>query len=191
MIIPSKLFSRIFVLAASATLAFALTTAASEPPKLKSITTDGITFSVPETWKAGTPKGMRKAQIAIPETKGDSEPGEFTVYAFPGGAGSVEANIKRWEGFFVDDEGKSPKAEPKKVKGKNVEVVKVELSGKYVAPKAPGSTEKFDKPNFRFFGAIVETDDGTYYLRAVGPDKTMKAAAEDFDKMLESIEAKK
>ena len=52
------------------------------------------------------------------------EGAELVVTAFPGGAGSTDQNIKRWESAFKDADGKAPKAETKKVKGKNVDVLR-------------------------------------------------------------------
>ena len=53
------------------------------------------------------------------------------VYAFPGGAGTVDANVKRWQSQFRDADGNPPKIESKTVKGKNVEVTRVETAGHY------------------------------------------------------------
>ena len=105
------------------------------------------------------------------------------------GAGGVEANIKRWQSQFRDESGSPPKVETKTVKGKNVDVVRVETSGRYVAPEFPGSPKTLDKPNFRLLGAIVVTDSASYFLKMVGPEKTMVGARPAFDELVRSIEA--
>lgn len=156
--------------------------------KAQSINGGGITFDVPSTWKKSRPSSsMRRAQLAIPAAAGDKEDGEAVLFAFPGGAGGVEANIERWAGQFRDSSGAPPKAVTKKEKGQNTEVTRVEVSGRYVAPLMPGSRETVDKPNFKLVGAIVVTPEISFFLKAVGPEATMKAASKDFDALIASM----
>jgi hypothetical protein len=173
------------------TIAFVVIGLGADTPT-QTIDAKGLTFQAPTAWKSSPPSSrMRLAQLKIEPTEGDTDPAELAVFAFPGGAGTVEQNIKRWQEFFRDNEGKPPKVETKKVQGKNTEVVRVETAGRYVAPKFPGSAEVNDKPNYRLLGAIVQTDDAAYFLRAIGPDKTMTAARPAFDEMLGSIKVAK
>lgn len=180
---------RTFLAALMAAAAPAAPSAFAEPQeKTQTINGGGITFEVPAGWKSSRPSSsMRRAQLAIPPAAGDKEAGEVVLFAFPGGAGSVEANIERWAGQFRDANDAPPKAVTKKEKGKNTEVTRVEVSGRYVAPLMPGSREAVDKPNFKLVGAIVVTPDVSYFLKAVGPDATMKAAAKDFDALIASM----
>ena len=39
---------------------------------------------------------------------GDQYPAELVVFAFPGGAGTVDANIERWRKLFKDKDGNPP-----------------------------------------------------------------------------------
>lgn len=160
---------------------------ADEPPR--TVDAGGLTFQVPAAWKSVKPRNpqMRRAQLSVEPVKGDEEAAELVVFAFAGGAGPTDANIKRWQSSFQDAAGKAPKIETKTVKGKNVEVTRAETSGRYVAPVFPGSSETYDKPNFRLLGAIVQTDETAYFLRMVGPEKTMVAARPAFDELLKSI----
>ena len=50
----------------------------------------------------------------------------------------MEANIKRWQNLFKDDDGNPPRIETKKVKGKNVEVMRAETHGEYHPAQFPG-----------------------------------------------------
>lgn len=174
---------------AMATLAASVSNlSADDKTERKKIDAGGLSFEVPKTWKNEQPSSrMRRAQLKVEPVKGDKEAAELVVFAFPGGAGTVQANIKRWEEQFKDKEGATPKAEIKTIKVKGLEVTRVEVSGRYVAAVQPGSPEKLDKPEFRLLGAIVQTDQAGYYLKMIGPDKTMKDAEADFDKMIESI----
>jgi hypothetical protein len=75
------------------------------------------------------------------------------------------------------------------VKGKNVPVTRVETAGHYYPANFPGQPKQSDKPNYRLLGAIVQTEKTAYFLKMVGPDKTMLAARPDFDKLIASIKA--
>ena len=152
------------------------------------ITARELTFKVPAAWKKEQPKSsMRAAQITLAPVEGDKEPAELVLFAFPNGAGTVQANVARWESQFVDADGKTPKAEVEKKKGKNVDVTRVEIAGRYVTAVTPGGAEKNNKPDARLLGAIVETPTAGYFFKMVGPEKTMKAAKPGFDAMIASI----
>jgi hypothetical protein len=164
----------------------------AQEKKTKTVNGGGLTFEAPASWKSARPSSsMRRAQLAIPAVEGDKEDGECVLFAFPGGAGSVEANIERWAGQFRTESGKPPKAEVTKAKGKNTEVTIVNLAGRYVAPIAPGNPETVDKPGFMLVGAIVETPEISYFLKVTGPEKTMKAAKADFDALIASMNLEK
>ena len=147
-----------------------------------------ITFQAPKAWKSERPSNaMRKAQVKIPAAEGDPEPAELAVTSFAGGAGSLDANVKRWEGQFTTDDGKTPKAKVETKKGKNVEVTRVEVGGRYVAAMMPGQPGQNNKPNYRLLGAIVQTPEASYYFKLTGPDKTVSAITKDFDTLIESM----
>src|SRR5437660_285050 len=69
----------------------------------RTVTAGGMTFQTPAAWKSTTPSSsMRLAQIKIDPLEGDTDAAELTVFAFPGGAGGVQANVARWENQFKD-----------------------------------------------------------------------------------------
>ena len=44
-----------------------------------------------------------------------------------------------------------------------------------------------NKPDFHLLGAIVQTPSTGYFLKMIGPEKTMAAAEADFDRLIASI----
>jgi hypothetical protein len=176
----SGLFAGLFGLAA-----IAVPTLGAEDTK-QTVDAKGMKFQAPASWKSSPPESqMRRAQLKVEPIEGDDYPAELVVFAFRS-AGSVEDNLKRWQGMFKDKEGNKPKIESKKVKGKNVEVTRAEIAGDYhpaqlVRPEP-------DRADARLLGAIIMTDQGSYYIRMVGPDKTMKKLRKDFDDLLSTIE---
>ncbi|MGA8351494.1 MAG: hypothetical protein WB773_27135, partial [Isosphaeraceae bacterium] len=112
---------RRWIRALAGAAALALVLGADEPTK--TVDAGGLSFKAPQSWKSvPTNSPMRRAQLKVEPVPGDEYPALLVVYAFPGGAGSVEANLTRWQGQFKDADGKPPKIESKTVKGKNTEV---------------------------------------------------------------------
>lgn len=148
----------------------------------------GLTFEAPKSWKSTPPaSSMRRAQLTVDPMEGDDYPAELIVFAFPGGAGTVDANLKRWQNLFKDDEGHAPKMETSKVQGKNVEVTRAEIHGEYHPAQFPGQAAQPVRKNARLLGAIIMGDEASYYIRMVGPDRTMTKLRPDFDAMLKTI----
>lgn len=171
-----------------------LTPLAAEPVQEKGVETQtidlgGLTIDVPASWKRLRPtSSMRRAELELPPVEGDQKPGNLAVFVFPEGAGTVQANVQRWQQQFRGDDGQTPEVESAKVQGQNVEVTRVEVAGTYVEPPFSGGGTF---PNYRLLGAIVETDGGSYFLKLVGPDKTIETAKEGFDAMIASMKTAK
>lgn len=155
--------------------------------KVRSIDLGGLSLEAPEAWKeTKASSAMRKLQLVIPRAEGDQQDGELAVFVFPGGAGTVRDNVERWRNQFRDASGQSPKGESKTVKGKNVDVTRVELAGTFTDPFGGTGAQ----PNYSLLGAIVETPQGAYFVKLIGPAKTLEAAEADFDKMVASMQTK-
>jgi hypothetical protein len=171
----------------SGALALLLTALGADTPPQK-VDAGGLSFEAPAGWKQTAPQSqMRRAQLKIDPVKGDERGAELIVFAFPGGAGTVDANVERWQRTFRDKDGNPPKADIKTVKGKNTDVTRVEIAGHYYPTTFPGQEKQPDQADSRLLGAIVLTDKTGYFLRLVGPDKTVTAARPDFDKLIASM----
>lgn len=161
---------------------------AKSSEKTQRIDIEGIIFEAPASWKSiRSASSMRKAELRVSPVEGDSDPAELILYVFPGGAGTTDDNIKRWQEQFTDDKGGHPSIERSQVQGQNTEVTRAETNGTYRDPFQPGGP----KENYRLLGAIVQTNQAGYFLKMVGPDKTMQAARPGFDQLIKSIQLKK
>jgi hypothetical protein len=179
-----------FAFSGVAVCAIVLALAGADEPK-QTIDAKGLTFEAPASWKSHPPaRATRRAELTVEPSEGDDYPAELVVFAFRGGAGSVDDNLKRWQRLFKDKDGNPPRIESKKVKGQNVEVTRAETAGHYYPAQFGGATEP-DRPDARLLGAIVTGDDTSYYIRMVGPDKTMKKLRTNFDDMLKTIKLEK
>jgi hypothetical protein len=150
-----------------------------------------LRLSVPAGWVEQAPSSsMRKAQFTLPRANGDGEDGELVVFYFgPGQGGSVEANIDRWVGQFGQPDGSSSKDKVKTSKSEvaGMPVTFVEVTGTYQAPIMPGAPERHNSPGYRLLAAVVETSDGPWFFKLVGPKKTIAKWSDSFDHFIKSI----
>ena len=151
---------------------------ATAPLQADEVEVSGLTFTKPEGWKNEKPSSqMRKAQFSVGE--GDKA-GEVVFFYFgQGGAGGVEANVKRWYGQF---KGGAEKGKSEKAKAAGVPVTYVTTEGTYMSgpPRGP----KVEKPDYALLGAIVESKEGAIFIKFTGPKATVEGATEAFKKMV-------
>ena len=150
----------------------------------------GITFTAPPEWKTvATSSSMRVAQYALPRAAGDTQDGELVVYYFGGQGGTVDANIERWVGQMKQADGRPSSAvlkrESRTVNG--LKVTLVDLSGTYVAETSPGSGQLHNSPGFRMRAGYIETANGPYFIKLVGPAKTIGSFEKQFEAFLSSV----
>ncbi len=133
---------------------------------------------------------MRLATYTIPPAAGDRDSGECGVYYFgPGQGGSVDANLDRWIGQFVQPDGKSSKDAAKIDKRTihGLKVTTVEVSGAYSGMGGPRAPQGAPKPGYRLLGAIVEASQGSIFFKFTGPAKTVAQNQTTFEKLLSSL----
>lgn len=154
----------------------------------------GLQWSAPDAWKTQPPRPMRAATYLVPPQKGDTEGAELAVFYFgEGQGGAVDANIQRWIGQFEQPDGKSSEklAKTSKQKVSGLQVTMVELPGTYTASMGPMAPSGVKKEKYRLLGAIVEGTKGPVFFKMTGPDKTVKAAKPQFQKLLKSVKPEK
>jgi gluconolactonase len=152
---------------------------AAEPAKTHTVTAGDIKLTVPESWtQKEVASRFRLAQFDVPKVKGDTEDAEFVVFYFgAGGGGSVDANLHRWINQFLPHGRKVKLTAGKCSQG---DYVLADLSGTWKKPVGPPIAQQtVEMPNARFLGVILATkDQGSYFLRFAGPEKTVSANAE-------------
>jgi gluconolactonase len=140
---------------------------------------EALTLQVPAAWKQQTPENrLRLGQFAIPAVEGDKEPAELTVFNF-GFGGGVRENVRRWIDQFEAAERKVTTTAGKCPQG---EYVFVEVAGIYRKPIGPPVQQRTQPvPGYRMQGVILAAENqGNYFLKLVGPDKTVASAADGF-----------
>jgi len=150
----------------------------------------GIKWTVPAGWKAEAERPMRLATYTIPHAAGDADNGECGVYYFgQGQGGSVDANLDRWIGQFLQADGKASKAAAKieKRTQHGMKITTVDVSGAYTGMGGPMGQAGTPKPGYRLLGAIIEGPQGSVFFKFTGPVKTVGQNQAAFEKMLASV----
>jgi hypothetical protein len=149
-----------------------------------------LTYTTPQGWIARPPSSsMRVAEFVLPHVPGDTADAELVVYYFGGEGGSVEANMQRWIGQMRQPGGGSSQAAAKRaVRTVNgLKVTLLDVSGTYTAEMRPGSAEHHDNPDYRMRAGVVETPKGPYFIKLVGPAKTVGRWERAFDRFVDSL----
>lgn len=170
-------------------LLVAAATASAESVRTESA---GLRFSVQKEWtRVPAPSDMRAAQYQIPRGAGDAADAELVLFFFgKGKGGGPQENLDRWYGQITQPDGK-PTRDAAVVTIRTVnglKVTAVDVGGTYVGMPGMGG-EAQPKPGWRMLACVVEGEDGPWFFKAVGPDKTIVQAKAGFDALIGSLEA--
>jgi hypothetical protein len=162
-----------------------------ESGEVRIVLADGaFGLKAPAAWKMKKPRSRIVAyEFGLPAAKGDSVDGRLTIMA---AGGSIEANVDRWIGQFVQSDGTATKnrakTNQKEIAGQKVHFV--DVAGTFQdRPRGPFGPA-VARENYRMFGAIIELKDkGNYFVKLYGPHKTVSAAEKPFQEFIESLQA--
>jgi hypothetical protein len=142
-----------------------------------------LTFTRPANWEwVEVTSALRKAQLKVKDAEGKAS-ADVVFFQFGGGAGSTKANVDRWLGQFEEGRDKiNAKIEEATVGKSKVTYVSAEGTYKSGMPGGPLTP----MPDYGLVGAIIESADGSIFVRMTGPKGLVKAATAEFKKMVES-----
>jgi hypothetical protein len=161
------------------------TASAPAMPSPTSTVPGDLSFKTPDGWVSEPPSsGMRVAQYKLP---GDAGAASLVIYYFgQGQGGSVEDNFARWVGQMQKSRDQA-KTENLNVNG--MAVTLLDVSGTYSGDMMGGS--QAPQPNSRMRAGVIETPKGNYYIKLVGPEKTITRWDDAFVAFIKSAEFKK
>jgi hypothetical protein len=150
--------------------------AQSRPAPTGASSSGDLKFQAPDGWISEQPSSsMRVAQYKLPGDAGDAN---LVIYYFgPGQGGSVDANLERWIGQMQQPDGSSSKGKAKTetttVNGMNLTLL--DVTGTFNAGDMTGGGGSGQAtPDARMRAAVIETPKGAYYIKLVGPAKTVE-----------------
>lgn len=136
-----------------------------------------LKFTAPSGWvEEKASSTMRLAQYKLPKETSDAEDASLVLYYFgQSGGGGISANLERWIGQMKQPDGSDSKDKAKQdaLTVNGLKVTTIDLAGTYTAETAPGSGQFLNNANYRLRAAVIETPKGSYYLKLVGPEKTV------------------
>jgi len=152
---------------------------------LAAIQAGGLSWKAPASWPAeASSSAMRLATHRVPAAPGDSAPAELAIFFFGKEGGAVGANVERWFAQFKPEPASAePTTRMETING--IRVTRVSAEGTF-ASGMPGQPTT-PKGNHALLGAIAEGPDGNVFFKLIGPRKTVRAAAKQFDAMLRTL----
>jgi hypothetical protein len=147
--------------------------------------------AAPRDWtEVPDPHPPREAAFVVPRVAGDPRDAEVVVFFFGAGqGGGVDANVTRWKTMFeADGGGEAPAKVTTRTQGR-AKLTIVDVRGTYLYRARPVDTsiapEK--RPGHRMIGVVVEIDGGPYFVRFVGPAKTVEKQRKAFERWLAGL----
>jgi hypothetical protein len=160
--------------------------AATPPPVVAEI--DGLVSTAPADWEEQPAGGMRHKQFLLKPAKADERKTELIIFFFGAGqGGSAADNLTRWKSMFEKAE---PVVTEETIGGAKATIV--ELSGTYLSRPRPmdTSTPPERLAEHRMIGVVLETPHGPYFMRLLGPDRTVQSHKPAFLKWLRGLKKK-
>jgi hypothetical protein len=144
-----------------------------------------LTFKTPDGWTKEQPTvPVRAAQYRLPGEGGDAN---LVVYFFgQGQGGSVQDNFDRWIGQMQQSKDK---AKTENLTANGMPVTLLDVSGTFTGDMMSGS--QAPQPNYRMRAGVIETPKGNYFVKLVGPEKTVARWDDSFVAFVKSAEFKK
>ncbi len=149
----------------------------------------GLKSTTPANWKAEKAGGFRLYDFTIPKAEGEQHETKVMVFHFSGGGGDKESNLKRWKGMVKPAEGTKEEDAYKtsELKVGEAKVTLFEATGTYLFKRTPMDAEAEPRADHKFIGAIFDTGKDVFFIRMVGPKKTMDANRKSFDEWLKNF----
>jgi hypothetical protein len=143
-----------------------------------------FTFTRPATWEwVEVTSAMRKAQLRVTDTDSKASAEAIFYYFGPGDGGGTKANVDRWLGQFQEPREKV-NAKVEEVTVGRTKITYVQAEGTYSSGMPGGPTTPM--ADYALLGAILESDQGSVFVRMTGPKGLVKSSVADFKKMIES-----
>ncbi|MEP0843193.1 MAG: hypothetical protein HRF43_10855 [Phycisphaerae bacterium] len=151
--------------------------AAIKPPDVAPV------FTAPIDWQPKPARMYVNQVFALPKVEGDAEDAELTVSSL--GHVPLDANVTRWCGQFgiKDPKQCAEAAKRSKLEGTKFPTTIVEISGTYQQSGGPMMQAIGDpKPNYRMLAAELVAPQSRWFVKMVGPEKTVEHWREAFMK---------
>jgi len=152
-----------------------------------------LSSRTPGKWtEVPDPRPPRTGYFLLPRARGDKRDAEVILFHFRGGGGgSADANIERWKSMFEPPKGTSiddaTQVRRLKVAGRKVTYVDIRGTYLYKARPVDPDLRAERRPKHRMISVVFETKKGPYFIRFVGPQKSVAKHKPAFDRWLKAF----
>lgn len=170
------------------TIACLTVTAVARGADSETVDVSGLKSTVPHGWKTVPTGPLQLAAFTLPKAEGDKDDTKVLVfYNGEQGMGTSEQNLKRYRGMFKAPAGENAKVE--KTKLGDLNVTEIDLQGAYLFKARPfdPSAQAVEKPDYRMIAVIAEGKKGPFYVRFIGPAKSVEKNKKDFEEWLKNF----
>ena len=167
---------------------FLTTAARADDDHALSLSDGHITMTAPEAWERVQPaNNIIDVEFSVAPVEEDENPGRLTIM---GAGGEIEANIDRWISQISQGDGSNTRdrttIEVKEINGQTVHLV--DITGTFRDQRGPFAPAQIHE-NYRMLAAIIPTEErGQYFVKLVGPRRTIAENEESFLELLESLQ---
>lgn len=131
-------------------------------------------FTPPAEWVALPARPMTEQVFQLPRAEGDTEDADLTISTL-GRDVPFQLNVRRWCGQFELPEGEScDKVGHSALPEAKMGVLYVEFAGTYRPGSMMGGPAPDPKPGYRMLAFQLSSPGFPWYVRVVGPDKTIQ-----------------
>src|SRR5262249_13769882 len=131
----------------------------------------------------------RTYQFDVPKGKDDKYDAEMYITRLAGDGGGAKANVDRWKGQFTAPEKGKVESKSDEMKVGDTTVTYADIEGSYKYKKNPFDPKEKEelRAGYRLIGVVFPSKDGTYFIRFLGPTKTVEANKKAFDEWLKGL----
>jgi hypothetical protein len=148
-----------------------------------------LQMTATSAWKKVQPRSrIIEVEFSIP----GKEKGATGRLTMMGAGGSIDANIKRWEGQFKQPDDSETKAKITEKEIAEQDVTIVDIAGTYLDRPIPVRPENVtEREGYRMLSAIIETSEmGNYFVKFYGPQETVAKNEKAFMSFINSLKVK-
>ncbi len=140
-----------------------------------------LDFKPPQDWRTKSPRPMTVAVYAVPKPANAPADAEVTVSHYPGMKNvPLDMQVKRWAGQFTQPDGQPGQAKQTELQNAAHPTTLVDIAGTYNAGSVMMSGGPAPKTDYRMLVGVVQTDQGPWFVRFVGPQATVNAREKEF-----------
>jgi hypothetical protein len=164
--------------------------AGKETPQGTVVALGALKSRTPADWHPEKPANrLRSYQFRLPGAPGDKDAAQLAI--LPDLPGTPEENVPRWKDMFTPPAGKTldDVARVDKLNVGPARLTYLDVHGTYLSTDRPLAAKSTAKPlpGYRMFAVMVQTADGAYLIRVVGPADTLARHKPAFDAWLKSF----